>query len=52
MLVATMLGVLLIPMLYEMVEKLIGGAKKPTGTPMPAAAGHAALAAPQGHGGR
>ena len=52
MLVATMLGVLLIPMLYVMVEKLIGGAKKPTGTPMPAAAGHAALAAPQGHGGR
>jgi HAE1 family hydrophobic/amphiphilic exporter-1 len=50
MLVATILGVLLIPMLYVLVEKIIGGAKKPTGTPVPAPA-HAALAAPHGHGG-
>ncbi|HEU4796330.1 MAG TPA: efflux RND transporter permease subunit, partial [Pyrinomonadaceae bacterium] len=50
MLVATILGVLLIPMLYVMVEKIIGS-KKPTGTPVPAAPAHAALAAPHGHGG-
>src|SRR5215203_1015443 len=36
MLVATILGVLLIPMLYVAVEKAIGGAKKPTATPVPA----------------
>jgi HAE1 family hydrophobic/amphiphilic exporter-1 len=53
MLVATILGVLLIPMLYVMVEKLIGlgGAKKPTPAPVPAGAAHAAMAAPHGHGG-
>jgi HAE1 family hydrophobic/amphiphilic exporter-1 len=42
MLVATILGVLLIPMLYVAVEKAIGGAKhapKPTHTPEPALAG-------------
>ena len=50
MLVATFLGVLLIPMLYVMVEKIIGGAKKPTATPVPAAS-HAALATPHGQGG-
>src|SRR5262245_4246603 len=48
MLVATILGVLLIPMLYVAVEKMIGlgGAKKPTAPPVPA---QAALAAPHGH---
>jgi HAE1 family hydrophobic/amphiphilic exporter-1 len=52
MLVATILGVLLIPMLYVMVEKLIGltGAKKPAAPAVPAAHA-AALAAPHGHGG-
>jgi HAE1 family hydrophobic/amphiphilic exporter-1 len=47
MLVATILGVLLIPMLYVAVEKAIGGAKHaptPTETPAPALAG-------AGHGG-
>jgi HAE1 family hydrophobic/amphiphilic exporter-1 len=43
MLVATILGVLLIPMLYVAVEKAIGGEKKhaptPAGTPAPALAG-------------
>jgi HAE1 family hydrophobic/amphiphilic exporter-1 len=33
MLVATILGVLLIPMLYVAVEKVIGGAKQPAATP-------------------
>src|SRR6185295_5055419 len=46
MLVATILGVLLIPMLFVMVERVIGGARAhtPTLTPTPtptAAAGHA-----------
>jgi HAE1 family hydrophobic/amphiphilic exporter-1 len=36
MLVATFLGVLLIPMLYVAVEKAIGGAKQPATTPVPA----------------
>jgi hypothetical protein len=35
MLVATFLGVLLIPMLYVAVEKAIGGAKQPAPTPVP-----------------
>jgi HAE1 family hydrophobic/amphiphilic exporter-1 len=43
MLVATILGVLLIPMLYVAVEKAIGGEKKhataSSGTPSPALAG-------------
>jgi HAE1 family hydrophobic/amphiphilic exporter-1 len=41
--VATFLGVLLIPMLYVAVEKVIGGDKKPhpPAPPEPAAAGHA-----------
>jgi hydrophobe/amphiphile efflux-1 (HAE1) family protein len=48
MLVATILGVLLIPMLYVAVEKAIGGAKEhaPAVTPEPAA-----VAAAHGHGG-
>jgi HAE1 family hydrophobic/amphiphilic exporter-1 len=45
MLVATFLGVLLIPMLYVATEKAIGGASKhaptPTKTPEPALAGAA-----------
>ena len=44
MLIATILGVLLIPMLYVMVEKVVGGAKKqapaPVGAPPPALAAH------------
>ena len=47
MLVATILGVCLIPMLYVVVEKLIGGAKKPA----PAPAATPPLAADHGHGG-
>src|SRR4051794_8442697 len=39
MLVATFLGVLLIPMLYVATERVIGGAKKPTPTPMVAPTG-------------
>jgi HAE1 family hydrophobic/amphiphilic exporter-1 len=46
MLVATILGVLLIPMLYVAVEKVIGGAKKPAALPTP----QPALAAQHGHG--
>src|SRR5688572_10248205 len=49
MLIATILGVLLIPMLYVAVEKVIGGAKAPTRAPAPA--GPPALAAGHGHGG-
>jgi HAE1 family hydrophobic/amphiphilic exporter-1 len=47
MLVATLLGVLLIPMLYVAVEKAIGGAKQPA--PSPAITPPPALA--PGHGG-
>jgi len=47
MLVATFLGVLLIPMLYVFVEKAIGGAKQPA--PSPAITPPPALA--PGHGG-
>jgi HAE1 family hydrophobic/amphiphilic exporter-1 len=49
MLIATILGVLLIPMLYVAVEKAIGGAKTHAPQPEPAAAG--AFPAPSGHGG-
>src|SRR6186713_1918404 len=47
MLIATILGVLLIPVLYVMVEKVIGGEKK--SAPVPAAP-HPVLASPHGHG--
>jgi hypothetical protein len=47
MLIATILGVLLIPMLYVVTEKVIGGAKK--SAPVPAAP-HPALAASHGQG--
>jgi HAE1 family hydrophobic/amphiphilic exporter-1 len=45
MLIATILGVLLIPMLYVVVQRIIGGAKQP----VPAAPAHAALGHPQVH---
>jgi HAE1 family hydrophobic/amphiphilic exporter-1 len=48
MLIATILGVLLIPMLYVAVEKAIGGAKEHAPRPEPAAAG--VFPAPSGHG--
>jgi multidrug efflux pump subunit AcrB len=48
MLIATILGVLLIPMLYVAVEKAIGGAKVHAPQPEPAAAG--VFPAPSGHG--
>ena len=48
MLVATILGVLLIPMLYVAVEKVIGGAKHPA--PVPAAAPPGTLATEHGQG--
>jgi HAE1 family hydrophobic/amphiphilic exporter-1 len=48
MLIATILGVLLIPMLYVMVEKVIGGEKKKS-VPVPAAP-HPVLASPHGQG--
>src|SRR4029079_15981967 len=48
MLIATILGVLLIPMLYVAVEKAIGGAKTHAPHPEPAAVG--AFPAPSGHG--
>jgi len=48
MLIATILGVLLIPMLYVAVEKAIGGAKAPA--PEPAVAGVGPLPAASGHG--
>jgi hypothetical protein len=44
MLVATILGVCLIPMLFVMVEKLTGGSKPHKPAPQPLAAEH-------GHGG-
>jgi HAE1 family hydrophobic/amphiphilic exporter-1 len=47
MLVATILGVCLIPMLYVAVEKAIGGAKRPAPTTVPPPE----LAAEHGHGG-
>jgi HAE1 family hydrophobic/amphiphilic exporter-1 len=47
MLVATILGVCLIPMLYVAVEKAIGGAKKPVPAP---SAPPRELAAQHGHG--
>jgi hypothetical protein len=47
MLIATILGVLLIPMLYVMVGKVIGGAK-PVPVPVPAAG--ATLATEHGQG--
>jgi HAE1 family hydrophobic/amphiphilic exporter-1 len=47
MLVATILGVLLIPMLYVAVEKVIGGAKH---APVPAVPAGGALAAQHGQG--
>jgi HAE1 family hydrophobic/amphiphilic exporter-1 len=49
MLIATILGVLLIPMLYVAVEKVIGGAKAKA--PAPAPTGPPRLAAEHGHGG-
>jgi hydrophobe/amphiphile efflux-1 (HAE1) family protein len=49
MLVATFLGVLLIPMLFVFIEKMVGGAK--THAPAVAAAGAATLAAGHGHAG-
>jgi hydrophobic/amphiphilic exporter-1 (mainly G- bacteria), HAE1 family len=49
MLVATILGVCLIPMLYVVVEKVTGGAKKHASPP--AAAHKPELAAEHGHGG-
>src|SRR3954465_9916384 len=49
MLIATILGVLLIPMLYAATEKMIGGAKAPA--PEPAVAGVGPLPATSGHGG-
>jgi len=49
MLIATILGVLLIPMLYVATEKMIGGAKAPA--PEPAVAGVGPLPATSGHGG-
>ncbi len=49
MLVATFLGVLLIPMLYVATEKVIGGAKQPATTP--AVTPPPALAPGHGHGG-
>jgi HAE1 family hydrophobic/amphiphilic exporter-1 len=48
MLVATMLGVLLIPMLYVAVEKVIGGGKAHAPTAAPT--GPPKLAAQAGHG--
>jgi hypothetical protein len=48
MLVATILGVLLIPMLFVAVEKLFGGKKKHAAA---APAAPPAQAAPAGHGG-
>jgi HAE1 family hydrophobic/amphiphilic exporter-1 len=47
MLIATILGVLLIPMLYVAVERVIGGAKK---APAPVVAPGSPLAAEHGHG--
>jgi hypothetical protein len=49
MLVATILGVLLIPMLYVAVEKAIGGAKHVPAVP-PAVPAGGALAAQHGQG--
>jgi HAE1 family hydrophobic/amphiphilic exporter-1 len=49
MLVATFLGVLLIPMLYVAVEKVIGGSKQHA--PSGAAAPPQKLATEHGHGG-
>jgi hypothetical protein len=48
MLVATILGVLLVPMLFVAVQKMIGGAQR---APAPAATPPPALAADHGHGG-
>jgi HAE1 family hydrophobic/amphiphilic exporter-1 len=48
MLVATALGVVLIPMLYVVVEKAVGGAKAPAST---AVAPPPTLAPQHGHGG-
>jgi HAE1 family hydrophobic/amphiphilic exporter-1 len=50
MLVATLLGVCLIPMLYVVVEKTIGGARH--AAPTPAVTPPPALAAGHGHGGQ
>jgi hydrophobe/amphiphile efflux-1 (HAE1) family protein len=50
MLVATFLGVLLIPMLYVAVEKVIGGGAK-AHAPAPAPTGPPKLATQHGHGG-
>jgi hypothetical protein len=49
MLVATILGVCLIPMLFVVVEKATGGSKHPV--PAPAAAPPGTLATEHGHGG-
>jgi hypothetical protein len=49
MLIATILGVLLIPMLYVAVEKVVGRAKHPV--PAPAPAPPQTLATEHGHGG-
>jgi HAE1 family hydrophobic/amphiphilic exporter-1 len=49
MLVATILGVCLIPMLFVVVEKATGGSKHPV--PVPAAAPPGKLATEHGHGG-
>jgi HAE1 family hydrophobic/amphiphilic exporter-1 len=51
MLIATILGVLLIPMLYVAVGKVIGGAAPvPQPQPMPIPVGGAALATEHGQG--
>jgi HAE1 family hydrophobic/amphiphilic exporter-1 len=49
MLIATILGVLLIPMLFVVVEKVTGGAKKHAPSPVPTAP-PATLAAHHGSG--
>ncbi|HJZ76972.1 MAG TPA: efflux RND transporter permease subunit, partial [Vicinamibacterales bacterium] len=49
MLIATILGVLLIPMLFVVVERVVGGAK-PHPAPEPAVVGTGALATEPGHG--
>jgi HAE1 family hydrophobic/amphiphilic exporter-1 len=51
MLVATILGVLLVPMLYVLVGKLSGSKPGTPPTPAVAGAGHGDAAGPAGHGG-
>jgi HAE1 family hydrophobic/amphiphilic exporter-1 len=50
MLIATILGVLLIPMLFVAVEKVIGGAKQHAPTPTPAAGSGGPLTSKPAHG--